>query len=253
MTVTLSRLQRLQSYFSGGGTPTAQMQLHWQRHCENIETAFDELDAQLIAIVAAQATADSKNKTFRQTSAPTAEATGDLWIDTDDGNKAYRWSGSAWVEIQDIGAAYALVAINPDGTIANDKVVTASVAAGAVLTTPGTSVTSSTTLASAATWYDCGSVTATLSGVSTTVSVDFDTEITDNCKISYRLRNGSTTMGRERGPISVNTADEPGYSITRQHTPTAGSNTYTLQALCNDAGDATVHDPVFTITENKNL
>lgn len=49
------------------------------------------------AATAAQSTADGKNKVFRQTSAPTATATGDLWFDTDDDNRIYRWDGSAWV------------------------------------------------------------------------------------------------------------------------------------------------------------
>ena len=49
------------------------------------------------AIAAAQSTADGKNKVFRQTSAPTASAAGDLWFDTDDDNRIYRWSGTAWV------------------------------------------------------------------------------------------------------------------------------------------------------------
>jgi hypothetical protein len=47
----------------------------------------------------AQATADGKVRTFVQASAPTAEALGDLWLDNDDGNKLYRWSGSAWVAV----------------------------------------------------------------------------------------------------------------------------------------------------------
>ena len=49
------------------------------------------------AIAAAQSTADGKNKVFRQTSAPTASAVGDLWFDTDDDNRIYRWSGTTWV------------------------------------------------------------------------------------------------------------------------------------------------------------
>lgn len=56
----------------------------------------------------AQATADGKVRTFVQTSAPTAEAVGDLWFDTDDGFKLYRWSGSAWVNVRDTGIALAL-------------------------------------------------------------------------------------------------------------------------------------------------
>lgn len=56
----------------------------------------------------AQATADGKVRTFVQTSSPTAEAVGDLWFDTDDGYKLYRWSGSAWVNVRDTGIALAL-------------------------------------------------------------------------------------------------------------------------------------------------
>ena len=49
----------------------------------------------------AQATADGKIVTFAQATAPTAAAVGDLWIDTDDQNKLYRWNGSSWVPYRD--------------------------------------------------------------------------------------------------------------------------------------------------------
>jgi hypothetical protein len=49
-----------------------------------------------------------KSKVFRQASAPTAETIGDLWVDTDDKNKLYRWSGSAWVTIRDSDIPQAL-------------------------------------------------------------------------------------------------------------------------------------------------
>ena len=47
----------------------------------------------------AQATADGKVRTFVGASAPTAEAVGDLWIDTGNGNRINRWSGGAWVQV----------------------------------------------------------------------------------------------------------------------------------------------------------
>jgi uncharacterized protein YjbI with pentapeptide repeats len=49
------------------------------------------------------ATASAKNRTFYQasTSPPSSPTTGDLWFQTDQGNKAFRWSGSAWVETTD--------------------------------------------------------------------------------------------------------------------------------------------------------
>jgi hypothetical protein len=65
------------------------------------------LSAALSAAASAQATADGKIKTFAQTSAPTAGEVGDFWVDTDDSNRLYRWSGSAWVDVRDAGIALA--------------------------------------------------------------------------------------------------------------------------------------------------
>jgi len=62
-----------------------------------------DLGLKLLATTA-QATADGKIESFFQTTEPTTGMSfGDLWFDTDDGNKPYRWSGSAWVDNQDAG------------------------------------------------------------------------------------------------------------------------------------------------------
>ena len=53
------------------------------------------------AAATAQSTADGKVVTFVQSSQPVAEGTGDLWFDSDDSYKEYRWSGSAWAEVAD--------------------------------------------------------------------------------------------------------------------------------------------------------
>ena len=50
------------------------------------------------------ATVDTKARTFVQTSAPTATAVGDLWVDSDDDNKLYRATAannSSWVAVRD--------------------------------------------------------------------------------------------------------------------------------------------------------
>lgn len=70
-------------------------------------TAWQEIeDADAIAALAAaqsaQATADGKIVTFYATSAPAAEGVGDLWFDTDDNYRPYRWNGSAWSDITPI-------------------------------------------------------------------------------------------------------------------------------------------------------
>jgi hypothetical protein len=62
----------------------------------------DALDA-LADASTAQSTADGKVTTFYQIAAPTAEGIGDLWVDSDDSNKLYRWTGASWTSVQDGG------------------------------------------------------------------------------------------------------------------------------------------------------
>lgn len=57
--------------------------------------------SQASSITVLNSTVNLRNRTFYQTAAPTASNAGDLWVDTDDNNKLYRWSGSAWVSIRD--------------------------------------------------------------------------------------------------------------------------------------------------------
>lgn len=83
----------------------------WYNTSSNIIKRYDDgkwiditdttLGISLRGINDAQATADGKIVTFAQTSAPTAATIGDLWIDTDDKNRLYRWNGSKWVEYRD--------------------------------------------------------------------------------------------------------------------------------------------------------
>jgi len=72
----------------------------------------------------AQATADGKVTTFFEPEPPTAEGEGDLWIDTNDGNKLYRWSSTSWVVVQDQDISLAIVAAADAQSIADRKIVT---------------------------------------------------------------------------------------------------------------------------------
>lgn len=60
----------------------------------------EALDAASAASTA-QATADGKITTFIQTTSPTAEGIGDLWIDSDNNNKFHRWNGTTWEYLRD--------------------------------------------------------------------------------------------------------------------------------------------------------
>jgi uncharacterized protein (DUF2345 family) len=82
----------------------------------------------------AQSTADGKIMVWAQTSSPTATATGDLWIDTDDNNKIYRWSGSAWTLYKVASGYVSTTSI----TIDNDSIDI--VSAGAINMETGTNL-----------------------------------------------------------------------------------------------------------------
>lgn len=51
----------------------------------------------VVEIERVEGIAESKNKTFRQASEPESGMDkGDIWVDTDDGNKMYIWDGTQW-------------------------------------------------------------------------------------------------------------------------------------------------------------
>lgn len=89
-----------------------------------LATAIAATDAAKQLALDAQATADGKVQSFYQAAAPVAEGVGDLWFDTDDGNKQYRWSGSGWVPVQDTKIGAALTAAAGAQATADGKVAT---------------------------------------------------------------------------------------------------------------------------------
>jgi hypothetical protein len=79
----------------------------------------------------AQSAADAKVRTFAQTDEPTGMVpndVGDLWIDTNDNNKLWRYSGAAWVAVQDAGIAAAQGTANTALSTASTAVTAANAA-----------------------------------------------------------------------------------------------------------------------------
>ena len=75
-------------------------------------------------VAANTALAQGKITTFFQDDTPTAVATGDLWVDTNDKNKMYRWSGSAWVAARDTDINQAILNAASAQSTADSKILT---------------------------------------------------------------------------------------------------------------------------------
>ena len=52
-------------------------------------------------ISSVSAVANAKNKVFRSATQPTADAVGDLWLDSSNGNRPKRWNGTSWEAVDD--------------------------------------------------------------------------------------------------------------------------------------------------------
>ena len=84
-----------------------------------------QASGQYVASHWAVATKYTKTTTYYQNDAPITDVNiGDLWIDTDDGNKLYRWNGTAWVDVQDTAIQDALSDAADAQATADGKIMT---------------------------------------------------------------------------------------------------------------------------------
>ncbi|OYW77687.1 MAG: hypothetical protein B7Z37_03090 [Verrucomicrobia bacterium 12-59-8] len=160
----------------------------------------------------------TKNQTFRATSAPTAGATGDLWIDSDDNEKLYRWSGSAWVAVPDgridtlvtdLDTAETTIVTNTANISTNASAITTLTTSVSSLSTTVSSHTSSiTTLGTDLDTAEAGLATAggnitTLQGQMTTANANISTLSTTTTDLTSALATTNSTVAAN---YSVTTA-----------------------------------------------
>lgn len=85
-------------------------------------------DAAIAATLAALAASNDAITFYYQANAPTVETDGvqvdDVWIDTNDGNKQYRWTGISWSSITDTRVTDALAAAAGAQATADGKITT---------------------------------------------------------------------------------------------------------------------------------
>lgn len=94
-----------------------------------IAAAQSAASAASAAASAAQTTANGRNTIFRQGTAPTAHAAGDVWFDTANGNRVSVWTGTAW-QLSQFGNA--AVANLDAGSITTGTLAAARIAAASI-------------------------------------------------------------------------------------------------------------------------
>jgi predicted phage tail protein len=110
-------------YFSLDDRPTTLDEINSTEHGslkQDITQAFQDIST-------AQDTADGRIQSFYQTTEPTnpgQKTIGNLWFDTDDGNRQYRYDGLNWVDAQDSKIAQALNDASDAQATADGRVTT---------------------------------------------------------------------------------------------------------------------------------
>lgn len=162
---------------------------------------------------AAQATADGKIETFYQATAPSGVSSGDLWFDTDDQNKLYRFNGTSWVAAQDGKIADAITAAAGAQATADGKVTTFYTTSTPTAEAVGDLWYNSSTLLlkrwSGAAWQDA----ATFGANWTTQVSSRPTELTDG-RVSAGLTSGGVvqTGKAETTSLAASAVSNAGYT-----------------------------------------
>ena len=182
---------------------------------------------------------DGKITTFYQTSAPTAVAVGDLWIDTDDGNKLYRWNGTSWTSVQDNGIQSALTAASNAQTTADGKIVTFAQTSAPTATDVGdlwidTDDNNKMYRWNGSSWValsDSSSLVAWVSATYTTDKTNLQNQIDGKAETWYQANDPSTNWSasektKHTGDLWYKTSDDTTWYYTgtqwvQQNVPTA--------------------------------
>ena len=92
----------------------------------NLASALTSINSLSSDIVALQGVTDRGINSYYSTTEPLPEDSllGDLWIDIDDGNKLYRYDGSAWVVVDDVRLTTAMSAATAAANLADGKAQT---------------------------------------------------------------------------------------------------------------------------------
>lgn len=117
--VRVSIGESLAQRLSGLQAATDALQANVVDNAAATATQFDAIASTLSGVTAI---ATARNRTFLQPTQPLEPNVGDIWYDSDDSNKAYRWGGSAWIGVADVRIATNAAAIASESTARADAI-----------------------------------------------------------------------------------------------------------------------------------
>lgn len=161
------------------------------------------------------------------------------------------WEDSSWVEessygmtadeedeldTASIGAGYAIEGLNPDGTVASDKVLTDSISTDAVTTKASAYTAGTIGIPGSWSYIDAQSITITTNGEPIILIYSLSFNCTDNAKARHGLRRDGSDLFL-LPEINVSGGDNPSVCFMYQDQPPAGTYTYKIRVGSNDAFD----------------
>lgn len=153
-------------------------------------------------------TAESRNRTYRQSTAPTGTlTTGDIWFDTSSNNVARRWSGSAWVLTEDTRVPQAVTDISSEITARSNADSALGTRIDTVTTRLGSAESAITTNNTARVNGDSAlgsridTVTTRIGTAESTITTNNTARVNGDSALGSRVDGVSTRLGTAEGSI----------------------------------------------------
>lgn len=196
------------------------------------------------SISSVQATVNTKNRTYYQAAAPSGSlVNGDLWFDTDDGNKPYRWSGTQWVEASDARFASNSAAITSESTARASADSSLSSRIDAVVATANSNAAAITSEQTARADADSAlsgridTLTSTVSGNSAAIQSEASTRASADSAMASSISTLQSTVGGHT--TSIQTLSSTTDGLSGQYTVKIDNNGYVSGfGLASTAKDA---------------
>jgi hypothetical protein len=140
--------------------------------------------------------------------------------------------------------------LNTDGTVRDEKVLSAAIVDGSVSTVVAAFTSGSTLVTGAGTYITAQSLTITTTGKPILFDWCHAYDVIDNCKVEHGLwRDGTQLILLPQANLS--TGDAPSASFKYVDTPAAGTYTYYVKVNTNDFENTYVSNRTLTAVELK--